>query len=181
MVQGSLGHRRETKFLALAIRRLEILGCLKRVLAKVTDRPTEVTKWMQCIKYIKWPTDREQNILTSMTHDQELLIRASEQQDDQDVMSATDLRWVKHLTSGANDELSLQGQWIQKIDSLWTPYLSYLNLIYDCVEDSGAKGISSMVIYLVLFSCFMLTLFRTLEIIRSALFVKSPLMLSYLG
>ena len=144
--QGSSGHRRETKFLALAIRRLEILGCLKRVLAKVTDKPTEVIRWMQCVKYIKVPTDDEREALTTMTHDQEALIRASQQQDDQDSTSVTEPHWLASSANDLNDELNLPGQSMMKPNPCWTPYLSYFDLIYGSVEEFGAKGISSMVI-----------------------------------
>ena len=162
----------------MAIRRLEILGCVKRVLARVTDRPTEITKWMQCIKYVKLPTDEDRNMLTSMTHDQEVHIRASKQQGGQDIMSLT--HHVKCLPNGGNDEVDLQGQRMLKGDPLWTPHLSYLNLIYDCVEDSDVKGISSMVIYLISFSYFSLIPFRILEIKRSALSLRSHSTSSYL-
>ena len=116
------------------------------MLANVLDKPTKVTRWMQCVKYIKVPTDDEREGLTTMTHDQEALIRANRQQDDQDFTCITEAHWSANSANDMNDEMSLPGQSTLKANPCWTPYLSYYDLIYISVEKSGAKGISSMVI-----------------------------------
>lgn len=117
------------------------------MLAKVTDKPTDVIKWMQCVKFIKVPSDEERKVLTSMTQDQEALIRASQQQEDQEIMTIPEPHSLAHSANGSNDELSPHWHSMLKPNPCWTPYLSYLDLIYANVEKSGAKGISSMVTY----------------------------------
>lgn len=99
------------------------------------------------MKYIKVPSDDERRVLTTMTHDQEAFIRASQQQDDQDFTSVTETYNLAGSANELNDESGFLGQPMSSSSPCWTPYLSYYDLIYGSVEESGAKGISSMVIY----------------------------------
>ena len=96
-------------------------------------------------------------------------------------MSVIEPHHSKIPPSGANVELSTSRLSRTTMDSIWTPYLSYLNLIFDCVDEAGANGVSSMVIRSVLYSYVCLTYYRPLEINRLVLSVKSLLMSSFLG
>ena len=131
-----MGQRRETKFLAMTLRRLEIFNCTNRIMAEVLDKPTGTSKWMQCVKFIKPPSTDEYQSLFSMTRSEEHFLRAHLHDIEDKAffeVEATRIEFLSHEVK------------TPKFEPSWNPYISLLNMIFDHVEITEGKGISSMV------------------------------------
>lgn len=139
------------KFLANTLRRLESFGCLKQVKAQ-SDAKTLQPFYMRCVKFIREPVGREWHpIVHHGAADSAITNRNTRSAVDPDDGAGIDTEYqeeeVRYMSAIVGEQGASQLREVERPVPLWTPGVPLNNLIFNVIEQSGTRGLSSMVQY----------------------------------
>ncbi|KAL9045561.1 MAG: hypothetical protein Q9214_001412, partial [Letrouitia sp. 1 TL-2023] len=145
---GVIGRRWSMKFLANTLRRLESFGCLKQVKAQPNIKTLQPV-YLRCVKFIREPVGREWHpIVYHGAAESAAINRNTRFGVDPDGEIGIDTEYqeeeARYISAVVKERGASQLREVERPVPLWTPGLPLNNLIFNVIEQSGTRGLSSM-------------------------------------
>lgn len=139
------------KFLANTLRRLESFGCLKQVKAQPNIKTLQPI-YLRCVKFIRDPVGREWHpIVYHGAAESAATNRNTRFGVDPDGEAGIDTEYQEeealYVSAITKERGASQLREVERPVPLWTPGVPLNNLIFNVIEQSGTRGLSSMVRY----------------------------------
>lgn len=134
--------RWRARTLARVIRKLEAIGCLKRVKA-ASEASKEVRYYFNCIKLIHEPSDRDLEAFrrTSMSLVDEQAAEEPDMEEDDDDDDDASQAMAKQTAAGNGNQL----EEVDRLVPQWHPDRILANALFDLLHDAGIQGCTNRV------------------------------------
>lgn len=143
------------RMLARTIRKLEIMGCIRRVQAKSQYKRHD-RHYHRCVKFIREPKDEEWQLFWDPMRALPAHLRGNadangaiadaegDEEEDEDEEETYDNNDRESQELGENDATAGLQEIVRAVPQ-WTPDQNLNNLLYDIVSMSDTRGLSTMV------------------------------------
>lgn len=140
--QGVWRNTRVSRYLAVSVRKLEYLECVRRVRA-----PGNIPKFggdlHKCIKFLREPVEKDWQYFFDMKRNLKETGLTEGQNADNNGEESFDTDYnADHSTQVAVDTIPNE---VQNKHLLWTPDRLMVNILRTAIQSSGTNGMSSMV------------------------------------
>lgn len=145
-LQGTQGKRWETKTLWRALERLDMIGVVKRVKAKVQLTP-QTSRYLRCVKLVRTPTETDRKAFKHLASKDVVAWRHGKtvgdeaDGDGEDPYQDEDVMDIAGDIGNTDDQVDA----VPTFSPRWTSDQLAGNLLFNLAEDAGPSGISSMV------------------------------------
>ncbi|TKA69097.1 hypothetical protein B0A49_04412 [Cryomyces minteri] len=134
---GIAGKREETRWFRAAVDRLAVLGLIRRIRARVShEKVARQDRWLRCLQIVRpiEKGDRESFITMGTRKEKELREELDAEGEDDDELAPDDFDTLENV----------EVEEAARIAPQWTPERSQSHLLFDLVDKTGSRGISSM-------------------------------------
>ncbi|KAK5014141.1 hypothetical protein LTR60_003512, partial [Cryomyces antarcticus] len=134
---GIAGKREETRWFRAAVDRLAVLGCIRRIRARVShEKVARQDRWLRCLQLVRpiEKGDRESFITMGTRKEKELREELDAEGEDDDELALDDFDTVENIEVEETTRIAPQ----------WTPERPQSHFLFDLVDKTGSRGISSM-------------------------------------
>ncbi|KAI9695725.1 MAG: RNA polymerase III transcription initiation factor complex subunit [Candelina mexicana] len=146
---GVLGLRWHMRVCATTVRKLEVIGCVRRVKARSIHSQTEDATH-RSVKFIREPKDHEWNLQWNSTNGTvaDLPNEVDLDEDGGDILDGNNEELPNDLANPSSDpHTTLEVKDLQETSRVlpqWTPDRPMSNQLFDLVDAAGTEGISTM-------------------------------------
>jgi hypothetical protein len=135
--QGFRDKRWHMKILFKVVRRLEIMGCLRRVRAGDDNLPNHT---FRCVRYLRDPEEKERTLfLNSAT------VLPSELRSSLYGLTAKAYENILEETNAGQDQDTEVNPFENQAFPWWSPDKPFVNILYNIIRSAGTDGLTTMV------------------------------------